>query len=112
MNIPGAIPPPQTRDRETSRYLEDIREVSQIEEVVESHGRGCKVVAHCLMDRDRCLHQGGATPEHRGAEGVLPETGTEDLAIDGAQRLQGRKVEGKHCEMSLKRKTHMRITQK
>lgn len=109
MNIIRIIPPPEMHHREPSRYLEDAGQVSQVKEVVESNSRGYEVPCHHRMDSDCCLYQCGAAPENWWTEHLLLEVETKDVAVDGVQSIQGWKVECKHCEMSLERKTQRRV---
>lgn len=64
--ITRIVPPrqPQSHNRGPSEHLEDVRQVSQIEEVVELNSRGQEALGHHLVERERCLNQRGADPEN------------------------------------------------
>ena len=77
-------------------HLEDIGQIPEVEYVVELDGRGQEVVGHLAVEGDGGLDRCRASLQNRGAEGLLLQVATQNLAVDGLQGISRREVHGEH----------------
>lgn len=70
-------------------YLEQPREITQVEDVVELIGGGEEVLEHGVMEGYSCLHHRWTRPNHRWAERKPLQVEAQDRAEDGAEGLTG-----------------------
>lgn len=82
-------------------YLEDVGEVTQVEDVVEFGGGGQEGGTHTLMECQSQLDKLGAALLNHGAESFATQVLAENAAVDGVEGVHSRKRERKHREVAL-----------
>lgn len=84
-----------------SFYLEDVGEVSEVEDVVELDGGGEEGGGHTLVESQSQLDQSGATLLEGGAEALATQVLRQDGGVNGAQGLGAGKRQGEDGEVAL-----------
>lgn len=82
-------------------HLEDVGEVSQVEDVVELDSGGEEGGGDALVQGQGQLDQGGAALLQGSAEALSFQVLRQDGGVDGAQGLGSRKRQGKDREVAL-----------
>ncbi len=82
-------------------HLEDVCNVSEVENVVEPNGCGKEVLAHFLMQADGSLDQCVGHATNTITVTTLLEMTTQNAAVYSAQSIRTREMYSKHWEMPL-----------
>lgn len=82
-------------------YLEDVGEVSEVEDIVELDGGGEEGGGHTLVESQSQLDQRGATLLEGGAEALATQVLRQDGGVNGAQGLGAGKRQGEDGEVAL-----------
>lgn len=83
-------------------YLEDVGEVTQVEDVVEFDGGGQEGGTHTLMKRQSQLDELATAFLKHGAESLATQVLAQNAAVDGVESIHARKRERKHREVALR----------
>lgn len=89
---------PETSEcvHQSRSHLEDVGDVSEVEDVVKANGSGQKVLAHFLMKTDGGLHQRADHTTHTVTVTALLEVTAQNTAVYSAQSIRAGEMNCKH----------------
>lgn len=98
------------REHRGNAYLEQPREIPQVEQTVKLVGGGEEVLEHPVMEGYSRSHHCWTTAHHSRAEWQPLQVEAQDRAKHGAEGLTAGCADRQHCEMPLMKKGDFHIT--